>query len=97
MNSDVAATAPDDLEARVERWIMQRTSGRVRNLHVEASEQAVTVRGHAGSYYVRQLALAAVLEALEDLHGQPTDRMDFDVVVDKGWNTLSPPHDGRRV
>ena len=49
----------------LERWISQRTGGRVHRLRVQADRSRVTVRGQAGSYHVRQLALAAVLDALE--------------------------------
>lgn len=50
---------------RLQRWIDQRTGGRVYRLRVETAGQRVIVHGYTGSYYVRQLALAAVLDALE--------------------------------
>jgi len=50
---------------RLERWIDGRTGGRVRNLRVESIDGRVIVHGCSGTYHVRQLALAAVLEAIE--------------------------------
>ena len=53
-----------DLEQVIERRIACRTGGRVRGLRVEAADGRVVVRGHAPSYYLVQLALAAVREVL---------------------------------
>jgi len=60
--------------------ITRRTGGRVRNLHVEAVDGRVIVRGRCDSYHVRQLALAAVLEAFETSPSQ-SDRMELDLEV----------------
>ena len=51
----------DDLAQTLERQIDRRTSHRVRRLRVEATDHLV-VHGLAPSYYVKQLALAAVGE-----------------------------------
>jgi carbon storage regulator len=51
-------------EDRLERQIVERTGGRIRSLRVEALPGRIVVHGRAGSYYVRQLAHAAVLETL---------------------------------
>ena len=50
--------------ADVARWINQRTWGRVRNLSVECDGGRVIVHGCAGSYYHKQLALAAAMETV---------------------------------
>jgi DNA-binding response OmpR family regulator len=52
--------------SRLERCIDGRTGGRVHNLRVESMDGRVIVHGCCSSYHVRQLALAAVLDALED-------------------------------
>jgi hypothetical protein len=50
---------------QVERWINQRTWGRVKNLSVERAGDSVVIHGRAGSYYHKQLALAAALESVD--------------------------------
>jgi hypothetical protein len=52
------------LEQAVRRRIAQRTWGRLRQLHVEVDAHRVIVRGTSPTYYLKQLALAAVQEAL---------------------------------
>jgi hypothetical protein len=76
-----AAEATSDLNFLVERWIDQRTSGRVRSLRVEQVGQRMVVYGHAGSHYVRQLALCAVQEALESFRAEPTLQREVDIQV----------------
>ncbi len=50
---------------RLECLIARRTGGRVWNLRVETVDGRVIVRGRSDSHHVKQLALAAVLEAFE--------------------------------
>jgi hypothetical protein len=61
---------------QVERWINQRTWGRVKNLRVERAGNRVVIHGRAGSYYHKQLALAAALESVD----AETLVFDIDVV-----------------
>ena len=63
---------------QVEQWINQRTFGRIHRLNVETVGDRVVVHGCASSYYVRQLALAALLEMFS------ADRVEMDVAVCKG-------------
>ena len=65
---------------RLECSITRRTGGRVRNLRVETVDGRVIVRGRCDSHHVRQLALAAVLEAFEASQSQ-SDRMELDIEV----------------
>ncbi len=78
-----------DLELIIGRWVNQRTSGRVHCLRVETVGERVVVHGHAGSYHVRQLALAAALEALEPFQAERSVAVEFDITVHKkglrGW------------
>ena len=55
----------DDHKGRLECAIARRTGNRVRDLHVEACDGRVIVRGYTESYHVKQLALAAVMETIE--------------------------------
>lgn len=88
MNASTVELSTSDLNAQLERWIDQRTSGRVRSLRVENDRGRVVVRGHTGSYYVRQLALAAVMEVLE---GGRSEQVELDIEVGPG----SSVHSGR--
>ena len=54
-----------DQNGRLECAIARRTGGRVRDLRVEVCDGRVIVRGCTESHHVKQLALAAVLEAIE--------------------------------
>jgi hypothetical protein len=56
---------------RLESAIVRGTNGRVRDLHVEIVDGRVLVRGRSDSYYVRQLAVAAVREAFAASEFQP--------------------------
>jgi DNA-binding response OmpR family regulator len=76
----------DEQNGRLECSIAQRTGGRVYDLRVENVDGRITVRGRSESHYVKQLALAAVLEALEASHAQPGDvEMDIEVAPLDGW------------
>lgn len=74
------ASAQDELCHRLARIIDQRTAGRVHSLEVCRCDATggVAVRGVVGSHYVRQLVLAAVLEALGH-DGLRTVRLDVQV------------------
>ena len=59
---------PSDLDAIVAQSITRRTHGQIGSLHVEAADGRVVVHGRARSYYARQLAQEAVMEALKASH-----------------------------
>ncbi len=71
-------TAGPELEEAVERQIIQRTWGRVHQLHVESLANHVVVHGYAPTYYVKQLALSAVQELCV------TVPIDLDIQVGDG-------------
>ena len=54
-----------DHNSRLECAIARRTGGRVRDLRVEVCGKRVIVTGCTESYHVKQLVLAAVLDAIE--------------------------------
>ncbi len=66
--------------ARLECSIARRTGGRLRNLRVEAVDGRVIVHGRCTSHHVRQLALAAVLEAFEASESQ-SEKVELDIDV----------------
>jgi hypothetical protein len=67
----------EGLEQLVLRRITQRTWGRLRQLYVEVNAQRVLVRGSSPTYYLKQLALAAVQETL------PATPVELDILVTK--------------
>jgi DNA-binding response OmpR family regulator len=71
---------------RLECSITRRTGGRIRDLHVETVDGHVIVRGRSDSHHVKQLALAAVLEAFEASQTQ-AERVELDIEVAPidGW------------
>ena len=71
---------------RLECSIAMRTSGRVYDLRVETVDGRVIVRGRTDSHYVKQLALAAVMEAFEASESQAERvELEIDVAPIDGW------------
>ena len=63
-------TLPDArqmLVARVERMVREKTSGLIRDLRVAVIPGEIVLTGRASTYYAKQLATHAALEAAEDL------------------------------
>jgi hypothetical protein len=67
-----------DRARAIERHISERTWGRVHRLTVEVADGCVRVRGRTRSYYVKQLAIQACLEAL---HALRPARLEVDIEV----------------
>ena len=59
MTKLAAPKSVNELEARVQ----DRLSRRVRNLRLDIAEQGVILRGNSRTYYAKQLAQHAVMEA----------------------------------
>jgi hypothetical protein len=59
VDCDPGAMSADDLEAHIHC----RLSGRIRNLHVFQRDRGLVLQGHALTYYAKQLAQHAVMEA----------------------------------
>lgn len=55
------------LQADLERSVQDHTSRRVRDLAVEVRPERVVLRGHATTYYVKQLAQHGIREVLPDV------------------------------
>jgi len=68
-----------DINWTIERQIATRTWGRIRRLRVEATPERVMVVGSTPSYYLKQLALAAISESLASMSIYPV--LDVDIQV----------------
>ncbi len=73
---------------RLECSIARRTGGRIRDLQVETVDGRIIVRGRSDSHHVKQLALAAVMEAFEASRTQ-AERVELDIEVAPvdGWQS----------
>jgi hypothetical protein len=77
-----------DLEQAIERQIVERTGGRLHQLHVELSaDQRVVIQGYTSSYYIKQLAIQAALDVMGSNVAAPL-QLDIQVGVD-------PPRDNQ--
>ena len=61
-----------ELEERIQREIMQCTWGRIRRLRVEVTHGGILVEGVTTSYYVKQLAIKAVMDIVATLPEAPS-------------------------
>jgi hypothetical protein len=75
------------LALAIERQIAQRTWRRIQQLQVEVREDRVIVHGCTTSYYVKQLALAAVRDVTD---AAPVD-LDIQVTDTESVQRLSLP------
>ncbi len=80
-----------DLEQAIERHIKERTWGRVRQLRVEANKDRIFVFGLSSTYYVKQLAIQAVLEILAS-GAYPPVVIDLDVAQDDTFGPRTREH-----
>jgi hypothetical protein len=55
---------PTEREKFIKNKVLQRTGGRIQKLEAEVIGNRVVIRGKAGCYYLKQLALQAALDAL---------------------------------
>ena len=77
-----------DHNGRLECAITRRTDGRVRDLRVEMFDGRIVVCGRSDSHHVKQLVLAAVLEAFEASESMPGSiELDIEVASDKKGQT----------
>jgi DNA-binding response OmpR family regulator len=71
-------------ERHLECLIMRRTGDRVHHLRVETVNGRVVVRGRSRSYYIKQLVLAAVMEACGATACEP-EEVEVDIEVSNRW------------
>jgi len=63
-----------DLAERLEGYIEQMSSGRIRDLHVVCSDDTIILQGRSRTYHAQQLAQQAVLD-LTDGHALLTNQI----------------------
>lgn len=63
------------LRQQLEQCVQARTGRRVRNLDIELTSERIVLRGHADTYYVKQLAQHGVRDLL------PQVRLENAIVV----------------
>lgn len=57
--------SPAELAERIEGYVERRASGRIRDLHVVCSENAIILQGRSRTYHAKQLAQEAVLDVTD--------------------------------
>lgn len=72
-------SSADILESTLQRVIIDRTAGRLRQLEVAVQDDRIVVRGTSSSYYVKQLAIDSVLKVLDETQ---TSRLEMHIEVD---------------
>jgi hypothetical protein len=65
MNLQTCSETSQTLAQRIEEIVRSRTGGTIRQLQVDVTDGQVTLTGRTSSYYQKQLATHAVLEAIE--------------------------------
>ena len=60
--TEVAGSVSESIEKVVE----MRTGGSVRDLRVDVHDHLIIISGHTNTYYAKQLASHAALDAVED-------------------------------
>jgi len=59
--------SPQSLEETIERVVRSRTNGMIRNLRIEIVNEEVIISGRTKTYYAKQLATHATLDAVKSL------------------------------
>jgi hypothetical protein len=67
MEIDTLPTTRQDLADRIDRQVRHRTTGLIRDLKIEVLPGEVLLTGRAATYYAKQLATHAALEACDHL------------------------------
>jgi carbon storage regulator len=81
-NAVAAASSTADLDQCLAGWINRRTGGRISQLSVETHHDRIVIRGSTRSFYVRQLAQAAMQEAFDLSDRFPRRLVEYDIDVD---------------
>jgi hypothetical protein len=70
-----------DLENHLVRAIVARTKGRVQALRIQVLGGRIVLNGFSESYYAIQLAVAGLMEAINELCLDQPDRVDLNIDV----------------
>ena len=65
--AEVAVGSLREIAETVERYVRLRTGGTIRSLHVEVQDGEVILTGRTSTYYNKQLATHAALDAADEL------------------------------
>ncbi len=64
VDSESTVCIDENLVARIERIVRCRTGGRIRDLHVDVTDESVVISGVASTYYAKQLVTHAALDEI---------------------------------
>jgi hypothetical protein len=78
---DILETDVSPLVDAIERMVERRTGGRIWNLRVEIEYGRIVLLGRAGSYYAKQLAQHAAMEAANFSESSPSEIWNEIVVL----------------
>jgi hypothetical protein len=67
MELDTLPSAELNLVEKIERLVRQRTTGLIRDLKISSLPGEIVLTGRAATYYAKQLATHAALEACDHL------------------------------
>jgi hypothetical protein len=67
MELDTLPNSQQSLAEQIERLVRQRTTGLIRDLKIEVLPGEVLLTGRASTYYAKQLATHAALDACDHL------------------------------
>jgi len=67
MELETLPDARQALASRVERMVREKASGLIRDLRVDVIPGEIVLTGRASTYYAKQLATHAALDACEEL------------------------------
>jgi osmotically-inducible protein OsmY len=73
-----AIASLEKLAASIERLVHRRTSGQIRDLRVEVSQESVRLQGRCATFYCKQLAQQAVMDTM-DVNGNSTLTNEIEV------------------
>jgi hypothetical protein len=59
--------SPQAISERIERCVRLRTGGMIRGLRVDVAEESVVISGRTTTYYNKQLATHAALDAAKEI------------------------------
>ncbi len=59
--------SPQAISERIERYVRLRTGGMIRGLRVEVQDDDVVISGRTTTYYNKQLATHAALDAAKEI------------------------------
>lgn len=66
-SQEISGSSLREIAETVERYVRLRTGGTIRSLHVEVQDGEVILTGRTSTYYNKQLATHAALDAADEL------------------------------